>query len=239
MRNDIIKIFIGFDRVESVAWHTMVHSILSKSTKPVAFIPVNLANLSEIYTREKDPKQSNEFSFSRFLVPYLCDYEGYGIFFDCDMLLRCDISEIFKELEGQEDKAAYVVKHSYEPRDDIKYLNTVQYKYPRKNWSSVVVWNAAHASNKLLTREYVNTASAMDLHRFKWLKDDEIGELDVRWNWLVGEYDNPPHDVKNVHWTIGGPYFHEYSNVDFANEWFNQRDSMKYCMQRPVANNKK
>lgn len=232
MRNDVIKVFIGYDNVESVAWHTMAHSILRQSTKPVAIIPVNLANLKGIYKRARDPKQSNEFSFSRFLVPYLCDYKGYGVFFDCDMMLRTDIAEIFNVIESQADKAAYVVKHSYEPRDDVKYLNTVQYKYPRKNWSSVVLWNCGHQANQALTPEFVNTASALDLHRFTWLNDDQIGELDVRWNWLVGEYTEPPKDVKNVHWTIGGPYFIEYQNVDFSEEWFKEAARMAFCAQR-------
>jgi len=232
MRDDIIKIFIGFDKVESVAWHTMVSSIMRQSSRPVAIVPVNLANFKDFFHRERDPKQSNEFSISRFLVPYICDYQGYGIFFDCDMLLRTDIAEIFDVIDSDPGKALYVVKHSYEPRDDIKYLDTVQYKYPRKNWSSVVLWNCGHKDNKKVTPEYVNTASAMELHRFLWLDDNDIGELDVRWNWLVGEYINPPADVKNVHWTVGGPYFQEYKDADFSEEWFEESARMSFCMQR-------
>jgi hypothetical protein len=125
-----------------------------------------------------------------------------------------------------------VVKHSYEPRDGLKYLNTVQYKYPRKNWSSVVLWNCAHPANRMVTPAFINTTEPLNLHRFTWLKDDDIGELDIRWNWLVGEYDDPPSDVKNVHWTVGGPYFHEYQNSDFSQEWFEARDRMQYCLQR-------
>lgn len=233
MRDDVIKIFIGFDKVESVAWHTMVSSIMRQSSRPVAIVPVNLANFKDFFHRERDPKQSNEFSISRFLVPYLCDYQGYGIFFDCDMLLRTDIAEIFDVIDKEPGKALYVVKHSYEPRDDIKYLDTVQYKYPRKNWSSVVLWNCGHKDNKKVTLEYVNTAPAMELHRFLWLEDNDIGELDVRWNWLVGEYTNPPEDVKNVHWTVGGPYFQEYKDADFSEEWFEESARMSFCMQRP------
>lgn len=234
MLKNVIKVFIGYDPVESVAWHAMAHSILSRSSKPVAIIPLNLANLSSIYTRPRDPKQSNEFSFSRFLVPYLCDYEGFGVFFDCDMLVRCDIDEIFSVIEEQPDKAVYVVKHDYEPRNNIKFLNNIQYKYPRKNWSSVVLWNCSHPANKIVSTSFINTASAMDLHRFQWLTEDEIGELDIRWNWLVGEYDNPPSDVKNIHWTVGGPYFEEYSSADFAQEWFEERDRMMNCLKRPI-----
>ncbi len=232
MNSDVIKVFIGYDPVESVAWHTMAASIYRHSSRPVCITPINLQNLKGVYTRERDPKQSNEFSFSRFLVPYLCNYEGYALFFDCDMMLRSDVAEIFEALKTHERKAVHVVKHTYSPRDDIKYLNTVQYRYPRKNWSSVVLWNCAHPKNKTVTADFVNSADAMTLHRFGWLDDQDIGELDVRWNWLVGEYDAPPEDVKNVHWTVGGPYFKEYANVDFANEWFKQRDLMQFCLQR-------
>lgn len=232
MREDVIKVFIGFDPVESVAWHTMAHSIYSRSSRPVALIPINLTNLKGIFTRPRDAKQSNEFSFTRFLVPYLSDYKGYALFFDCDMMLRTDIAEIFNEVDKDPGKAVYVVKHDYTPRDDIKYLNTVQYQYPRKNWSSVVVWDCTHPSNRRVTPEFVNSASAMELHRFLWLQDEEIGQLNVRWNWLVGEYDEPPSDVKNVHWTVGGPYFHEYSKADFAHEWFAESARMSHCLQR-------
>ena len=232
MNNDVIKVFIGYDQVESVAWHTMASSVFRLSSRPVAIIPINLSNLKDIYTRPRDPKQSNEFSFSRFLVPYLCNFVGLGIFFDCDMLLRSDISEIFKILEEQPGKAIYVVKHTYEPRNDLKYLNKTQYKYPRKNWSSVVLWNCEHVKNRVVTPEFVNTKDALDLHRFTWLNDDDIGELDVRWNWLVGEYDNPPNDVKNVHWTIGGPYFNEYQDSDFSEEWSNEKNIVNFCLQK-------
>jgi hypothetical protein len=234
MHPEVIKIFIGYDEVESVAWHTMAASIYRHSSRPVALVPINLANLKGIYKRPRDPRQSNEFSFSRFLVPYLCNYQGIGIFFDCDMLLRTDITEMLSVLDEQPGKAVYVVKHSYEPRDGVKYLNTVQYKYPRKNWSSVVLWNCEHPANRMVTPEWVNTTEPLNLHRFTWLKDEDIGELDIRWNWLVGEYDEPPHDVKNVHWTVGGPYFNEYQNADFAGEWFDARDRMNNCIQRQV-----
>ncbi len=233
MNSNVLRIFIGYDPVESVAWHTMAHSILSRSSVPVAIVPVNIANLKSVYVRERDPKQSNEFSFTRFLVPYLSGYEGLAAFFDCDMMLRTDVAELFEHARKDPSKAVHVVKHDYEPRDDIKYLNTVQYRYPRKNWSSVVLWNCGHPSNRAVTPEFVNTASAMELHRFQWLKDEEIGSLDVRWNWLVGEYADPPADVHNVHWTVGGPYFHEYKNADFAKEWFAEHERMDFCLQRP------
>jgi lipopolysaccharide biosynthesis glycosyltransferase len=232
MREDVIKIFIGYDPVETVAWHVMAESILRRSSKPVAIIPVNIRNFKDFFTRPRDPKQSNEFSFTRFLVPYLANYKGYALFFDCDMMLRTDIFEIFDAVKKDPGKAVYVVKHNYEPRDDVKYLDTIQYKYPRKNWSSVMLWECSHPKNKSLTAEFVNQASGIDLHRFTWLSDDDIGELDVKWNWLVGEYAEPPQDVKNVHWTVGGPYFKEYDKADFAEEWFEEKEKINFCKQR-------
>jgi len=234
MREDVVKVFIGFDKVESVAWHTFAHSIFRQSSKPVSFIPLYLDNLKDIYTRQRDEKQSNEFSFTRFLVPYLMDYKGYALFFDSDMLLRDDITKIFEAVEKDPGKAVYVVQHNYKPKDNIKYLGAKQYTYPRKNWSSVILWNCSHPSNKKVTPEFVNTASAMELHRFLWLDDSEIGKLDLRWNWLVGEYSNPPKDVKNVHWTVGGPYFMEYQDADFSGEWFKENARMQFAAQRLI-----
>ncbi len=227
-----LNVYIGFDKVESAAWHTLAHSIFRQSSMPVALIPLSLGNLKTIYTRPRDPKQSNDFSFTRFLVPYLNGYEGYALFLDCDMMLRDDIMSIFDAIKKNPGKAVYVVKHDYLPKSATKYLGATQYVYPRKNWSSVVLWNCAHPSNKKVTPEFVNTASSMDLHRFGWLEEEEIGELDVRWNWLVGEYENPPKDVKNVHWTVGGPYFLEYQDTDFSLEWFKENARMQFTAQK-------
>ena len=231
MPEKMIRVFVGYDPVESVAWHTMVHSILEKSSVPLAITPINLNNLKGIYKRTHDSKQSNQFSFTRFLVPYLCGYSGYAVFFDCDMLLRADIASLFAE-SSIDSHAVCVVKHDYIPKNKIKYLNNIQHAYPRKNWSSVVLWNCGHPANKIVTPDYVNTVEPSILHRFSWLQDDEIGELDIRWNWLVGEYENPPIDVKNIHWTVGGPYFNEYKNTDFSDEWYAQLGKVIYCKQR-------
>ena len=228
----ILTIFVGYDPVETVAWHTLTQSIIEKSTIPISFVPVAISHFSSFFWRDRDAKQSNAFSFSRFCVPYLMDYAGYAIFMDCDMMLRCDISEIVNVIEQQPGKALYVVKHDYTPSEKIKYLNTVQYAYPRKNWSSFVLWNCSHPKNKAVDEEFFNNASGLELHRFTWLDDDDIGALDVRWNWLVGDYVNPPSDVKNVHWTNGGPYFSEYKDVDFSDEWRFTKQSINYCKQR-------
>jgi len=232
MSPHVHKVFVGYDPVESVAWHTMAHSIFERSSVPIALVPLHTANLQSVFARERDSKQSNAFSFTRFLVPFLSAYQGFAAYFDCDQLLRTDVAELFQIGASQPDKAVHVVQHEYVPRDGIKYLNNVQYRYPRKNWSSVVLWNCGHPANRCVTPEFVTAASGMELHRFKWLDDQLIGALDVRWNWLVGEYADPPHDVRNVHWTIGGPYFNEYSGADFADEWFTEFARVSFCKQR-------
>ena len=231
-KQKILTIFIGYDPVETVAWHTLTQSIIENSTIPVSFVPVAISHFSSFFVRDRDAKQSNAFSFSRFCVPYLMNYEGYAVFMDCDMLLRCDVAELLNVVEQQPEKALYVVQHDYVPSEKIKYLNTVQYAYPRKNWSSFVLWNCSHPKNRLVDEEFFNKASGLEFHRFTWLDDDEIGALDIRWNWLVGDYINPPENVKNVHWTNGGPYFNEYSDVDFSDEWRAAQKSINYCKQR-------
>lgn len=225
----MLNIYIGFDQVESVAYHTLCHSILSRSSKPVSITPINLKNLKGIYTRKRDPKQSNEFSFSRFLVPYLNGYKGFALFMDCDMLVRTDINELFELRDVT--KAVQVVKHDYTPKNKTKYLGTTQYQYPRKNWSSVMLFNCAHYHCRKLTPDYINTATGLDLHRFSWTDDKYIGELPREWNHLVSEYEPNP-KAKIVHYTVGGPYFDEYMNCEFSGEWFEEKSIMQHCQQR-------
>lgn len=211
----MIKIFIGYDPKEDIAYQALVKSIEDKTTIPFQIFPLNIRDLP-MFDRY-DERQSNEFSFTRFLVPYLSDFDGIAIYMDCDMMLREDLSEVLKDLEY---KAVHVVKHDYTSKFDTKFLGAKQYNYPRKNWSSFVIWNCSHPSNKILIPEFINTVDAKVLHRFLFVNDKDIGDLDVKWNWLVGEYDNPPADVKNVHWTIGGPWFNDFKDSDFAQEWF-------------------
>jgi hypothetical protein len=227
----MLKVFIGYDPKESIAWHVHAHSIYSRSSIPISIIPLNLNNLKKIYNRPIDPKQTNLFSFSRFLSPYLSDFDGFSVYFDCDMLMQVDIAELLIEAEINPGKAVYVVKHDYEPKDSSKYLGTKQLKYPRKNWSSMILWDCGHKSNACLTADYVEKSSPMHLHRFLWLKDEEIGELDKRWNWLIGEYDSPPKNVANIHWTLGGPYFNDYADADCADLWNKEKDKMLFCEQ--------
>ena len=223
----MIRIFIGYDSAESVAYHTLCQSIIDHTSEPVSITPVKQSMLP-MYTRERDPKQSNEFSFTRFLTPHLAGYEGWALFMDCDMLFRADVAELWALRDPL--KSVQVCQHDYTPRNQTKYLGNVQYSYPRKNWSSVMLFNCQHFDCKRLTPKVVNEADPAFLHRFQWTQDDSIGSLPLEWNWLVGEYDYNK-DTKNVHWTVGGPYFHEYAGADYSDEWRQTYDRMKHCEQ--------
>lgn len=219
----MIRIFIGYDEVESVAYHTLVQSIIDHTTVPVSITPIKLSMLP-MYGRDRDNRQSNEFSFSRFLVPYLCDYDGWALFIDCDMMFRADVNELWKLRDPS--KSVQVVKHDYTPSTQTKFLGAIQYQYPRKNWSSVMLFNCKKCQR--LTPYTVNHAEPAYLHRMMWA--DEIGSLPVEWNHLVGEYKENP-DAKLVHWTLGGPYFNEYFDTEHSDEWYDVRERMRNCDQ--------
>ena len=228
----MLQIFIGYDPNETVAYHALAHSILRRSSIPVSIAPLMRAQLGGLYTRARGPTESTEFSLTRFLVPALSDYRGWSMFIDCDMLCRADIAELAALAKASDDKAVLVCKHDYVPKTERKFLDQVQTKYPRKNWSSVMLFNNARCT--ALTRDYVNTASGLDLHRFNWLKDEQIGSIPLEWNWLVGEYDYNP-AAKIVHYTLGGPYFDEYRNCDYAAEWFEERRLVNDATNRVPA----
>ena len=176
-------------------------------------------------TRERNPLQSTEFSFSRFLVPYLCNFEGWSIFMDCDMLVLDDIAKLWALRDDR--YAVQVVKHQHQPKETVKFLNAPQTPYPKKNWTSVMLLN--NAKCRALTPEYVNAASGLELHQFKWLESEElIGELPHAWNHLVG-YDEPRAGVSNAHFTLGGPYFDEYRDCEYAEEWFLEKAKMLHA----------
>lgn len=226
-----VRIFIGYDPREAVAWYTLAHSIITRASVPVAIMPLALNNLGGLMTRERNPLQSTDFSFSRFLTPYLSDYQGWSIFMDCDMLVLDDIARLWSLRDDR--YAAMCVQHDHQPREDIKFLGAVQTKYEKKNWSSVILFNNERC--RALSPEFVNTATGLELHQFKWLEDDSlIGALPPRWNHLVG-YDAPNPDASLVHYTIGGPYFDEYVDCEYAAEWFTERDAMLHASQRGPA----
>ena len=229
----MIRVFIGFDRRETVAFSVLSHSLHARASQPLSVAPLMLSQLGESYRRERHPLQSTDFSFSRFLTPYLCGYEGWAVFMDCDMLARDDIAQVWAIRD--ERFAVQVVKHVHEPHETRKFLDQPQTRYEKKNWSSVVLFNNARC--RALSLEYVNQASGLELHQFKWLGDDSlIGELPHRWNHLVG-YDDYDPAAALVHYTLGGPYFHEYRDCDYADEWFDDRRLMLEVDETPQWRN--
>lgn len=223
----MIRIFIGYDPREAVAFNVLSHSIQVRSSQPVAITPINLSQLKAQMWRGRAGLQSTEFSFSRFLTPYLCNYDGWAIFMDCDMLVLDDIAKLW---DFRDDKfTVQCVKHNHVPKEKTKFLNQPQTVYEKKNWSSVMLLNCNKCA--ILTPEYVNTASGLELHCFRWLSDEnQIGAIPHSWNHLV-DYDpaKPIKEISNLHYTSGGPYYKEYSNCGYADVWKRERECMLFA----------
>lgn len=221
----MLKIFIGYDPKEAAAYHTLCHSIIKRASAPVAIIPLVQSQLRAqgIYMRAIDTQAATEFSLTRFLVPYLSGYEGVSIFMDCDMVVKDDIVQMVR-WENRQYHAVSVCKHDYVPKNAVKMDGQAQAAYPRKNWSSFMLFNNEFC--KTLTPDYVNSASPADLHRFAWMSQDHlIGSLPLTWNWLVGEY--PANDdAKILHYTEGGPWFWEYRDIDHSRDWIREHDEL-------------
>lgn len=221
----MIPLYVGYDPREGAAYHVFSQSVLNHATEPFCVIPLALPLLKG-YT-ETHTDGSNAFIYSRFLVPHMQGYQGWAIFCDGDMLCREDIAKLWAMRD--ESKAVMVVKHNYSSKHNTKYigtgLETINASYPRKNWSSVMLWNCGHPSNQVLTPEYVMAATGRKLHRFEHLKDEEIGELPIEWNWLAVEFEPNP-DAKLVHYTLGVPSMPHYKESDHADEWFQTVDQV-------------
>ena len=229
----MLRIFIGYDGREAVAFHALVASILEHASVPVSIAPLRLSLLGEVFHRPRSPVQSTDFAFSRFLVPHLSDYAGWSLFLDCDIVVLRDLAELWALRDSR--YAVQVVKHEYRPREGTKFLGQVQTRYEKKNWSSAILFNNARCRS--LTADYVNSASGLELHQFKWLRGDhEIGDLPHRWNHLV-DYDPaaPVSELSNLHFTIGGPYFDAYADCSYASLWRAEREAMLAAEQRPIA----
>lgn len=224
-----VKVVIGYDAREAIAYHTCVNSIIRNSSVPVQFIPIALKNIKGVYEENHNTENgktgyqpTNQFIFSRFLSPYLAGFKGLAIFMDGDMIVR-DGVEIKEILEHHQiGKAVSVVKHDYQTKYPIKYLGQKNEDYPRKNWSSVIVWDCGHLKNKVLTPEYVMNASGAHLHRFEWLDEHFVGELPIEWNWLPDEL-GPNPEAKLLHYTAGTPCFHDYACSPMADEWHREK----------------
>lgn len=222
----MIPIFIGYDSREATAYHVCANSIIRQSSAPVSLNPLSL-NLLKGY-EEKHTDGSNHFIYSRFLIPHFMDYKGWAIFMDGDMILRDDVVKLWEMRD--DSKAVMVVKHDYKTRLTEKYLGAKNENYPRKNWSSVILWNCGHEANRVVTPEFVSNATGAQVHRFTWLSDDLIGELPIEWNWLPDEFGENK-DAKLLHFTLGTPCFHDFADSPMASEWHRERIFMDYSLQ--------
>lgn len=220
----MIRIFIGYDRREAIGFQVLAHSIIARASEPVAITPIALDGLSGSYRRDVDPLQSTEFSFSRFLTPYLAGYEGWVLFMDCDCLCLDDIAKLWALRDAR--YAVQCVQHDHRPANRKKFWGAAQTQYEKKNWSSVMLMNTARC--RMLTPEYVNSASGLDLHRFRWLSDDaEIGALVPSWNHLVGYSDGDLENQSILHFTEGAPYMRGYERSKWADLWHAEADSIQ------------
>lgn len=226
MRTEPYKVFMGWDSREVLAYKVAENSILRTAKEPYAvqILPLQLGKLFGLLNRPTEMRgnqiwcpisnapQTTEFSISRFLVPHLT--RGWALFCDPDIVCMADIAELFYLADDK--YAVMVVKHDYEPEDEIHMVDQVQVKIPRKNWASVILWNCNHPANKKLSLDKINGWPGRDLHAFKWLQDEEIGELPVAWNYLMGVYPTMP-GIKLAHFTLGGPWLPgwEGSKVDY------------------------
>ncbi|MGA0976259.1 MAG: glycosyltransferase [Methylophilaceae bacterium] len=215
----MINLFVGFDPREAVAYHVFCNSIIQNTSVPVQITPLVLSQLQEFNETHDD--RSNDFVYSRFLTPYLSDFKGWAIFADGDMICQGDLKELIDMADPS--KAVMVVKHDYQTKATQKYLGNINENYPRKNWSSVILWNCDHPKHKILTPDFVSKQTGKFLHRFSWLDDQDIGELPLEWNWLASEY-RVNREAKLIHFTLGTPCFKDYKNSDMADIWYHYYD---------------
>ena len=224
----MIELYVGFDPREALAYHVFCQSVIERTSMPVSFKPLALSVLRTYEETHGDG--SNQFIYTRFLVPALQDFAGWAVFVDGDMVCTRDMAELWALRDSR--YAVQVVRHpDYKTKHPMKYLGTtmetVNASYPRKQWSSVVMWNCAHPSNRVLTPSYVQKQPGDHLHRFTWLKDEEIGGLPAEWNHLVMEQE--PKEAAIAHFTVGIPEIPNYAACEYSDEWRAVRQRMLAC----------
>ena len=222
------KVYIGYDAREDIVYQVCKYSILSRS-KDISVEPLKLNELREkkLYWREEDKLGSTEFTFSRFLIPELNNFNGWALFCDCDLLFLEDVDQLFSLADNK--YAVMCVQHDYKPKEGKKMDGKIQSIYPRKNWSSVVLWNCSHPSNKQINKKLINDPDTTGkyLHRFSWLSNEEIGSIPNNWNWLVGWYNEPADGFPSaLHYTEGGPWFENYRYCNYHQNWKEELNKM-------------
>ncbi len=237
-----LSLFIGYEPREDEAYQVCVHSVKKRASIPVDIAPIKLLEMRQqkLYTRLyskrngqmfdliSDAPMSTEFAISRFLTPLLSKklypHNQWAIFCDCDFLWLDDIAKLAALADLK--YAVMCVQHHHEPTETVKMDAQMQVRYARKNWSSLMMFNTGHPSNEVLTTELINKVPGRDLHRFCWLKDEEIGALPTAWNWLEGSSD-PSIKPSIVHYTRGGPWFENMRNCAYAQEWLDEAEETK------------
>lgn len=224
------RIFIGYDPREAIAYHTCVNSLIRHSSQPLCITPLALNNMAGYSDGKRETIKgyppTNQFIFSRFLAPSMADFKGWALFIDGDMIVTEDICNLFALADDR--YAVQVVQHDYKTKFPIKYLNQVNGDYPRKNWTSVMLFNCAHPDNRILTPAFVETATGKYLHRLEWTEN--VGALPIEWNWLPDEYGANPR-AKLIHYTVGTPCFHDFATTPMADLWHKERMLTNYSAQ--------
>lgn len=232
-------IWIGYDPREQDAFNVAAQSIRRHLTDEIEIFAVVLPVLQsyglyqrpterrdgKLWDRISEAPMSTEFAISRFFIPWLAKHyvaepSDWALFMDCDVMARADLNELFALADP--DMALQCVQHDYQPAESVKMDGQVQTAYPRKNWSSVMLWNLNHPAHAALTIAKLNTWAGRALHGFRWLPDQFIGQLPAEWNHLVG-VDQPRPDAKLVHFTLGTPSMDGYAACEHAGEWW------RYC----------
>ena len=223
-----MRVFIGYDEREADAYRVAEKSLRRHASQPVTVTPLDATRLAAcgLLRRAQDRRgytydiasnapQATDFAISRFLVPHLAQ-AGWALFGDCDVVFLADVAELFDQTDP--DKAVMVVKHRQADGEGTKMGGQAQTTYPRKNWSSVVMWNCDHPANRRLSLQDVNERPGRDLHAFYWLHDSEIGSLTPDWNWLVG-VEGKPLFPKLAHFTLGGPFMPNWNGAEHDDIW--------------------
>lgn len=212
-------IYVGWDSREDIAYQACKASILKHTNKTINIVPIkqNVLRDNKLYNRSVDLLASTEFTLTRFLVPQLNNWNGWALYIDCDFIFLEDVQKLF---DLAKDKYAVMcVQHDYAPTSKRKMDGQQQHIYPRKNWSSAILFNCSHPAHKQID---VNdeTKDGKWFHRFGWLDDSEIGKISHEWNWLVGWYKEPADgNPKALHYTQGGPWLEEYKNCEYSKEF--------------------
>jgi lipopolysaccharide biosynthesis glycosyltransferase len=227
-----LRIYVGWDSREDIAYQACRQSLKDTASVPIKVIPLKQTQLKrdEMYWRDKDQLASTEFTFTRFLLPELAEFKGWALFIDCDFIALDDVKKLFDQRDNK--YALMCAQHDYTPKANTKMDGQQQHNYPRKNWSSMMLVNCGHPSNRLLTKELVNDpkVDGKYLHRFSWLEDEEVGKLSHEWNWLVGWYKEPEDGKpKFLHYTEGGLWFEIYKDCEYNLEYY--RAERKYLSQ--------